>query len=67
VLSSSSSDLLQLADLLTGSVYGDVHVDTLSSQVKLELLGLLKSKLNVRTLLDKRLGDPNGPFRIFVA
>jgi len=67
VLASSSSDLLQLADLLAGSVYGDVHIDTLRNQVKLQLLDLLKSKLNVRTLLDKRLGEPDGPFRVFVA
>ena len=66
ILASSSDDLLQFADLLAGSIYGDVYLDSLRNLVKSQLLELLKSRLNVDSLLDKRLENTNGPFRVVV-
>jgi hypothetical protein len=66
VIGSASSDLLQIADLFAGCIYGDVHNDTLRSRVKRDVLNLLKARLNVDSLLDARLSNPRGPFRVFV-
>jgi len=66
LVGSSSNDLLQVADLFTGCIYGDAHRDSLRSSVKLEVLSLLRARLNVDTLLADTLGDARGPFRVFV-
>jgi hypothetical protein len=66
IIGSASSDLLQIADLFTGSIYGDVYRDTLRSSVKLKVLDLLRAQLNVDSLLDARLSNARGPFRVFV-
>ncbi len=66
VVGSSSNDLLQLADLFTGCVYGDAHIDSLRNRVKREVLSLLKARLNVANLLDVRLSSTRGPFCVFV-
>lgn len=66
VVGSSSSDLLQIADLFTGSIYGDAHRDSLRSGVKLEVLSLLRAQLHVDSLLNVRLSNTRGPFCVFV-
>jgi len=66
VLGSSSSDLLQIADLFAGCIYGDAHRDTLRSAGKLEILALLRARLNVDSLLDVKLESPDRSFRVFV-
>ncbi len=66
VVGSSSCNLLQIADLFTGCIYGDLHRDTLRSSVKLDVLSLLKAQLNVNSLLDVRLSDPHARFRVLV-
>jgi hypothetical protein len=66
VVGSSSCNLLQIADLFTGCIYGDLHRDTLRSSVKIEVLNLLKAQLNVDSLLDVRLSNTRGRFRVFV-
>lgn len=69
------SNLLQLADLLTGSVYGDASRaprrrgttpdHPTSHTVKDELIGHLRNRLGVRRLTDRALGD-HGTFRVRV-
>jgi hypothetical protein len=66
VVGSSSCNLLQIADLFTGCIYGDLHRDTLRSSVKIEVLSLLRAQLNVDSLLDVRLSDPRSRFRVLV-
>ena len=66
VAGSSSSDLLQIADLFTGSIYGDAHRDSLRSSVKLEVLSLLRAQLHVDSLLHVHLSNMREPFRVFV-
>ena len=69
------SNLLQLADLLTGSVYGDAtraprrrgttRDHPTSHTVKDEIIGYLRSRLSVRRLTDGSLDD-HGTFRVRV-
>jgi hypothetical protein len=66
VVGSSSCNLLQIADLFTGCIYGDIHRDSLRSSVKLGVLSLLRAQLNVDSLLDVRLSNTRERFRVFV-
>lgn len=66
VVGAPSSNLLQMADLFAGSIYGDAHRDSMRSRVKREILGLLWARLNVKTLLAPSLGDPRAGFQVFL-
>jgi len=66
VAGSASNDLLQIADLFTGCLCGEVHRDSLRSRVKRDVLGLLRSRLRVVNLFDARQTDPPGWFNVTV-
>jgi hypothetical protein len=66
VAGSSVSNLLQIADLFTGSINGDAHIDSLRNPVKREVLSLLRARANVASLLDAGLEDRRGPFNVYV-
>lgn len=64
VVGSASNNLLQIADLFTGSIYGDAHIDSVRNRVKREVLSLLRARLNVTHLLEAGLKDPHGSFNV---
>lgn len=66
VVGSPSTNLLQLADLFAGSIYGDAHIDSLRSRVKRDVLSLLRARLNVKNLLDADMKDPSGSFSVVI-
>lgn len=55
LVDSQKHQLIQLADLFTGSVYGDAT--DITNDVKRALIRRIKSHLRVRSLLDRNLGQ----------
>jgi len=66
VAGSGSDDLLQIADLFTGSLYGEVHRDSLRNRVKREVISVLRARLRVASLLDAVETDPPGSFNVTI-